>query len=375
MKNPKTKFFDFKNEFTFESGESIPELRIAYQTYGQLNSEKNNVILLCHALTGNSHAAGSLIEIERSENDAPDYLNKYSELYLHKKGWWDDLIGKNRPLDTNRFFIICPNIIGSCYGSTGPASKIPGSEKAYKFDFPVVTVRDIVRSHKLLLDYLGIERIHLALGGSLGGMQVLEWSIMYPDYVEKIAPIAASARHSSWAIGFNEIMRKSIINDKNFNNGNYEYGKVEGLSIARMVGMLSYRSELSFDMKFSRKRERLNEYFNLNNKFQIQNYLNYQGDKLVKRFDPISYIYLSYVMDLHDISMGRGDIKSVLGEIKAKTLCVGISTDILYPNYEQKAICAMIPGAFYAEVDSIHGHDAFLIEFERMSDILKSFLD
>ena len=366
-----TKFaelFDEKNPLILESGEKLDHIRAAYQTYGNLNPEGTNAMNICHALTGNAHAAGILNVEESDTYSNPDLLKKYSQMYKDKPGWWDPLIGKGRALDTKKYFVICSNVLGSCYGTTGPVSIEPKSEKPFQSNFPAITVRDMVKVQKALIDFLGVNKLKTVVGGSLGGMQALEWAILYPEIVESIIPIGASAKHSAWAIGIEETERLAIKNDPDWNDGFYSEQPKNGLSLARQIAMLSYRSFPSFEEKFGREKVDDTE------EFQVSRYLNYQGQKLVERFDANTYLTLSDAMDRHDFGYNRGKIEEVLGSIKAKTLTIGISSDILYPTQEQKFITENIPGAKFAEINSLHGHDAFLIEFEKLTEIISEFL-
>lgn len=361
-------FFSEINPFVLDNGEKIGKVRVAFQTYGELNSEGTNAILICHALTGNSHAAGILINEESDRNSKPDLLKKYSQMYKGKSGWWDPLIGPGKVFDTTKYFVICPNILGSCYGTTGPVSINQESNKPFQADFPGITVRDIVKLQKILIDYLGISKIKTVTGGSLGGMQALEWGVMYPDLVESIIPIGTSAKHSAWAIGLGEAGRLAIKNDPDWQKGFYMKQPERGLSLARQIAMISYRSFASFEKKFGREKEKNMDMF------QVVNYLDYQGKKLVKRFDANTYLLLTDTMDRHDISLNRDSVENVLREIKPKTLAIGISSDILYPTVEQKFLVDQIPNAKYAEIKSDFGHDAFLIEYDQLNKIIGEFL-
>ena len=363
------KFFSCENPFLTELGEKIDVLDVAFQTYGQLNDEGSNAILICHALTGNSHASGVVSSKELLNSSQNEFLYKYNSMHLNKEGWWDPLIGPNKVFDTNKYFVVCSNILGSCYGTTGPTSINFKSGEKYNTNFPQISIRDMVSVQKKLTDYLGINQIQLITGGSLGGMQVLEWAIMFPEMVKSIAPIACSVYHSPWAIGFNDAARTAIISDSNWENGFYETQPINGLSLARKIAMISYRSFTSFNSKFGRD---LNKFDS--SKYSIEGYLDYQGEKFINRFDANTYLYITRALDNHNIITNRDSLEEVLNTIKARTLSIGIDSDILYPVEEQKLIAEKTNYGKYAEIKSQHGHDSFLIEFDQLDKIFKQFL-
>lgn len=362
-----TNSITFAEPFKLECGEVLPEVSVEYESYGKLNGDGTNAILICHALTGDAHASNYNYSGNGKPTDAAS---------SKQTGWWDELIGPGKGFDSSTHFIVCSNILGGCYGTTGPTSANPFTNKKYGIDFPTITVRDMVNLQHKFLTALGVNKLEIVAGGSLGGMQVLEWALMFPDYVERIIPIATAAQHSAWCIGLNEAARKAITDDPLWENGNYISQPSAGLSTARMIAMISYRSAESFNKKFGRAISG-NESLactNSDSKFQVESYLHYQGDKLVNRFDANTYLCITRAMDLHDVARGRGPLEKTLRSIRAKTLCIGINSDILYPASEQKEIASQIPNAEYFEIDSIHGHDAFLIEFDQLNKAIAKFL-
>lgn len=333
------KKFISSEEFVLENGETLAGLEIAYQTWGELNASKDNVIWICHALTGNSDAAD----------------------------WWPNLIGKGRVLDTDRFFVICANMLGSCYGSTGPLSLNPSTGTPYLHDFPQLTNRDIVQGFELLRQNVGITRIHILMGGSTGGQQVLEWAISHPDAFERIVPVATNAVHSPWGIGFNESQRMAIAADSSWQEDIPEAG-AEGLRTARSIALLSYRS---YEI-YNRSQEETD--LAKTDDYKASSYQQYQGSKLLKRFNAFSYWILSKAMDSQQVGRGRGSTEEALARIKAKTLVMGVKSDILFPLAEQQFLADHIPGAKLVELESLHGHDGFLVETDQIETHLRHWL-
>tara|TARA_R100001143_G_scaffold53522_1_gene49029 strand:- start:35535 stop:36572 length:1038 start_codon:yes stop_codon:yes gene_type:complete len=326
--------------FTTESGFEFQKADVAYKTWGTLNDTRDNVILICHALTG--HAAAD--------------------------EWFPGIFGKGRICDPEKYFIICINVPGSSYGSIGPWTINSSSNKPYLNDFPPITIRDMVRFQQLLLDQLDIQGIELVIGGSLGGMQALEFAIL-DNRINSAVLIAMSKAHSPWAIGISHAQRMAIKVDPKWNDGNYEKGDgpVKGLATARMMAMITYRTPVDYESKFGRD---LQTGLDL---YQVESYLNYQGEKLAGRFDAHSYLILTKAMDSHDVSRDRGTFLEVLQNIKVPVNVVGIDSDHLYPTHEQKDLTALLGNATYSEIRSTYGHDAFLIEFEQLNSIIQSF--
>jgi homoserine O-acetyltransferase len=307
-----------------ESGAVLPFFEVAYCTYGTLNAAKDNVVWICHALTANADAAD----------------------------WWDGLVGGGKLFDPQKYFVVCANILGSCYGSTSPVSVNSETGVAYESNFPVLTIRDLVQAHIALADRLGVEQIKLLIGGSLGGQQCMEWAIAQPDRIQNLALIATNARHSAWGIAFNEAQRMAL------------KGGESGLAAARAIAMLSYRNYDMYERTQTDEDDKIDGY-------RASGYQQYQGEKLSKRFNPHCYYILSKAMDTHNVGRGRGGAEKALGEIKAKTIVVGISSDLLFPLQEQQYLAKHINGGRFFAIDSPYGHDGFLIESGQLKNIIE----
>jgi homoserine O-acetyltransferase len=328
----------YKQPFTTETGAILPELEIAYNTYGTLNDRGDNVIWICHALTANSDV----------------------------EAWWPGMVGEGFLFDPDKFFIVCANVLGSCYGTTGPASLNPVTNKPWLRDFPLITVRDLISVHEILRNHLGIKRIHTIIGASIGGYQALEYSIMFPDLIERLIVLASGARQTPWALAFSESMRLAMEADQTFLDGDPEGGK-KGLKAARSIALISYRTEAAYNQ--TQKEDDDEKLFS----FKAASYQAYQGEKLVRRFNPYSYWCLTNLSDTHNIGRSRGGVLSALRRIKAEVLCVGIKSDILFPTEEQKLIASNTEKADYVEIDSFYGHDGFLIETQLVTEVIRNF--
>jgi len=357
------KYFTFANhpdEFVLESGEKLGPVTIAYETYGTLNKEKSNAILILHALSGDAHAAGF-----HHGEDEP--------------GWWDTMIGPNKAFDTNKYFVICSNILGGCRGSTGPSSINPKTNKPYALDFPLITIGDMVNAQRALIDNLGIDKLLTVVGGSMGGMQVLSWLINYPERVRSAIPIATALKHSPQQIAFDEVGRQAIMADPNWKSGNFYDGKHpdKGLAVARMIGHITYMSDASMAEKFGRQRKNGIEHFKFTADFEVEGYLRYRGDNFVKRFDANSYLYITKAMDNFDAS-DKKPFSESLERAAFKVLVIAFKSDWLYPAYQSKEIVKACKHAgveaSYCEVDSTYGHDAFLLETKEETHLISHFL-
>ena len=365
------KFLQFPADrpIALDNSKTLQDVTIAYETWGELNAEKSNAILLCHAWTGDSHAAGS------AEEGTPT------------PGWWEGLVGPNCAIDTNKWFVVCTNSLGGCQGSTGPASLHPQDGLRYGSRFPVITVRDMVRAQVRVSDMLGIDAWHSVIGGSMGGMQVLEWAITFPHRVRTAVPIATCLQATAQQIAWGAIGRRAIRLDPKWRGGDYYDAPVgegpwQGLAIARMIAQVTFRSDNVFTDRFGRELADMDADYNglgLWDKFEVENYLDHHGDKLIRRFDTNSYLIIGKAMDLHDIARGRGELRNAVSRITAPVLSIGISSDILYPTYQQKQICDMINevggSCEYVEIDSPHGHDAFLINLDQVGKPIAAFLE
>jgi homoserine O-acetyltransferase len=326
---------------TLESGEVLSTVKVAYRTWGRLAAEGDNAVVVCHALTGDANV----------------------------DNWWASLVGPEGAIDTDRYFVISSNVLGSCYGTTGPTSINLETGRAWGPDFPAVTIRDMVGLQRKLAEHLGVKRVALVTGGSMGGMQVLEWAALYPDLVGAIAPIAVGADHSPWCIGISEAQRNAIFADPDWRDGHYspDTPPRRGLAVARQIGMVSYRSPQSFANKFGRSRT--------DDGYEVAQYLRYQGEELSDRFDANAYVALTRAMDSHDLARGRGSKEQVLHTIDCPALVVGVTSDILYPLEEQQELVDLLPDAELAELDVPHGHDGFLIDAGAVGGLVAGFLD
>jgi homoserine O-acetyltransferase/O-succinyltransferase len=351
--------------FEPELGGTLREVTLAYETWGELDATGENAVLLVHALTGDSHAAGD-----------PEPAHK-------RGGWWSPMVGPGSAIDTGRYFVVCSNVLGGCYGSTGPASQDPESGRPYAMGFPVVTIRDMVRAQKRLLDDLGVKRLQLVIGGSIGGQQALEWAVEFPDFVEKAAPLAATGSLGPQGLGMSELGRRAIMADPDWQGGDY-YGTGRspdaGLAIARMAGMMTYQSAAGQWERFGRRsasRPALYEEFG--GRFEVESYLHYQGKDLVSRFDANSYLYLSRAMDIYDVAAGYESEEEAYTRIQADVLFVGISSDWLFPPGEVRATAERARGAGsrarYVEIDSLSGHDSFLKDWAQLGEAVGPFLE
>jgi homoserine O-acetyltransferase len=357
-----TKYFEYTQEIVLESEAVLEGFVLAYETYGRLNRARDNAVLICHALSGDAHAAGT----HRGDRTP---------------GWWDDMIGPGKAFDTNRYFVVCSNVIGGCKGSTGPNSLSPKTGEPYRLTFPVVTIGDMVHAQALLLDYLGIEWLLCVAGGSMGGMQALQWCVSYPDRVRSCIPIATTYRHSALQIAFDEVGRQSIMADPKWAGGNYptEEGPDAGLAVARMIGHITYMSDKSMERKFGRSLKKKEYGYVFTQEFEVEGYLRYRGDSFIHRFDANSYLYLTRAMDYFDLQRERSLVHAFSDLGNTHFLIIAFSSDWLYPPYQSREIVRALKmsgsDVTYCEISSDYGHDAFLIEFEEETILISHFLE
>lgn len=350
--------------FTFESGRTIPGYTLRYETYGRLNAAGNNAILVCHALSGDHHCAG------------------FHSLSDRKAGWWNNIIGPGKALDTNKYFVLCCNVLGGCQGSTGPLSINPETHQPYGINFPIVSIRDMVRAQERWLRAIGVTQLHGVIGGSMGGMQVLEWGITFPDFVRKLLAMATTARESAQAIAFNEVGRQAILQDPDWNEGNYAAGAGPrvGLAIARMMAHITYLSDASMARKFGRRTvansKESTGAFDV--QFEVESYLRYQGKSFTNRFDANSYLYITRALDQFDLAAGPGSLEAAFAPVTADTLVVGFTSDWLFPVDQNRAIVTALlragKQASYAELTTDLGHDSFLLESPELYNLVRDFL-
>ena len=362
-----TQYYTFAeppNELLLISGKLLGPITLAYETYGKLNADKSNAIMVEHPLTADAHVAG-----RHSADDK-------------KPGWWDMMVGPGKALDTDRYFVVCSNCIGGCMGSTGPASIDPETGTPYGLRFPVITIQDMVEAESHLLDHLGIERVLCVIGGSMGGMRTLQWTVSYPERIRLAIPIATTSRFSAQAIAFNEVGRQAIMSDPDFRNGQY-YGETipsSGLSIARMIGHITYLSDDAMHEKFGRELVKKQQYgYQFGTEFQVESYLNYQGESFVKRFDANCYLYITKATDYFDLTLPSGSLQKELSTVKAKFLVISFSSDWLFPTYQSKEIVKALRrnnmDVTFAEMQTPYGHDAFLLESAQLSNLISNFLN
>ncbi len=351
-------------EMVLESGEKLGPITLAYETYGRPNADRSNAILILHALSGDAHVAG------------------YNTPEDRKPGWWDEAVGPGKMFDTDRYWVICSNVIGGCKGSTGPSSIDPRTGKPYGLRFPVVTIGDMVNAQRHLIDHLGIDRLLAVVGGSMGGMQALQWAVAYPQRVRACLPLASTARLSPQTIALNEVGRQAIYRDPFWNHGDYYDGPRpdSGLALARMIGHITYLSDKSMHRKFGRRLRNREKYgYDFSVEFEVESYLQYHGENFIRRFDANSYLYITKAMDYFDLANGNG---SLLTAFQAATdvrfLVVSFTSDWLYPSYQSREIVSALKGVgadvTYCDVDSDYGHDAFLLEVDTLTELIGDFL-
>jgi homoserine O-acetyltransferase len=357
--------FTHPGPFTFMSGQTIQGFTLRYETYGALNATRDNAVLVCHALSGDHHCAGW-----HSESDA-------------KPGWWNNLIGPGKAVDTGRFFVVCANVLGGCQGSTGPSSIDPATSRPYGINFPFVTIRDMVRSQKLLLDHLGVAGLHAVLGGSMGGMTSMMFAMEYPQFTRRQIIMASTANESAQAIAFNEVGRQAIMQDPAWNRGDYprDGGPRVGLAVARMMAHITYLSDAGMDRKFGRRKKESagGESYTFDEQFEVESYLRHQGESFINRFDANSYLYITRAIDQFDAARGAASLEQAFAPVAAESLVVGFTSDWLFPPEQNRAIALALlragKRASYAELSTDLGHDSFLLESEALYSLVRGFLE
>ncbi len=356
-----TQFVRFES-ISLDCGATLAPVDVAYETYGKLNADRTNAILILHAFSGDAHAAG----LSRAEG---------------KPGWWDNMIGPGKAFDTDKYFVICSNVLGGCRGTTGPSSVNPATGRPYAMAFPVITIADMVRLQKMLIDHLGIKRLLSVAGGSMGGMQALQWAVDYPEMVVSAIPIASTARHSAQQIAFNEVGRQAIMADLDWNEGNYYGSKppARGLAVARMVGHITFMSDESMRAKFGRRLRQKEKFgFDFSVDFEVESYLRYRGSQFVDRFDANSYLFITKAMDYFDLTNGNGSLVDALRSVQARFLVISFTSDWLYPSYQSlevvNALRALNRDVAYCELPSNYGHDAFLVDIAEQTEVIRGFL-
>ncbi len=362
---------DTAQPLQLESGATLAPIDLEYECYGTLNAARDNAVLITHALSGDAHAAGW--DDPETAADRP--------WRIRKPGWWDAIIGPGKAIDTTRWFVLCSNVLGSCYGTTGPACPDPETGRPYGLRFPIITVGDWVSLQVRLLDHLGIQRLHAVIGGSLGGQQALEWALKHPDRVNKCGVLAAGARLSAQGLAYNAVGRYSILHDPAFCDGDYyeATGPTHGLAAARMLAHITYRSEESMNVKFGRRRKGGDTGYGFDIEYEVESYLEHQGQTFVQRFDANSYLYITRAMDYYDAAAcADGDLTAACSRLQSQMLVVSFSTDWLYPPAQCRELALAIArngkGVHHIEIQTRHGHDAFLVETEKVSRLLSRFL-
>jgi len=363
VKTQSIRVIEADQPLSLECGKTLGPIDVAYETYGRLNEDADNVILICHALSGNAHVAG------------------YNSSEEEKPGWWDCMVGPGKGIDTNKYFVVCSNFLGGCSGTTGPCSINPKTKKSYGLDFPMITIADMVKVQKLLLDKIGVKKILSVIGGSMGGMQVLQWAVEYPDFVRSAIAIATTTRLGAQSIAFDAVGRNAILADPDFADGNYtsEKGPDRGLGMARMIGHITYLSEQGMHEKFGRKLQGTNVYsYDLDSEFAVETYLNYQGQAFVERFDANSYLYITKAMDYFNLEKDYGSLNKAFSAVKGRFLVISFASDWLFtPAQSQAIVNALVANdkdVSYCDIASPYGHDAFLLEPETLGAFISGFL-